>query len=68
MPASCQSFEKWPWIGNHMLDTGDGHYTICRQARVEIKKEGAGEKALQAPRNENVQSNRGKLGTTDASK
>ena len=61
------------WI----LDTRTLCYTYAgRQARGKRRKEGAGEKALQAPRNENVQSNRGKygtgrkcckLGTTDAS-
>ena len=30
------------------------------EAEVKRRKEGAGKKALQAPRNENVQSNRGK--------
>ena len=41
-----------------LLDTRTLCYTYAgRQTRVKRKKDGAGEKALQAPRNENVQSN-----------
>ena len=62
---------------NKQKDLRSGCGKAKRVKEGKRRKEGAGEKALQAPRNENVQSNRGKyrtgrkyckLGATDASK